>query len=408
MPAEPAGKLPLRSLLLILVIVFINFAGFSLIIPLLPFYGRELAASPVEVTMLFAAYSFGGIFGEIFWGRSSDRFGRKRILILTTACAAVSYVAFAFATTFWLALAIRIVTGFFSGTIGVCQSYIADVTTPQERARSIGYLGAALNLGFVIGPALGGLLASPERGLRGFFLPILTSAAIAGVAALWSLFVLKESHAPGHARPLPKWGDAFQFVVSHPLLARLFAIAFIGIGAFASMEAVFGLWTAANFGWTTHEVGLTFISVGATGFLVQILLVGRATRRFGEARVIAAGLAVLAASMLLQPIVREPIAAVVLMSTLMGGHSIAFPSAGALISRSTPGDVQGSVNGLLMASNALARIAMPPLLGLAYSAGGPDWPYYVCAGLVGLAFVFGTQVIAIRDGELRAQKAARI
>jgi MFS transporter, DHA1 family, tetracycline resistance protein len=245
MPAETAaGKLPLGSLLLILVIVFINFAGFSLIIPLLPFYGRELGASAVEVTMLFAAYSFGGIFGEIFWGRSSDRLGRKRILILTTACAAVSYVAFAFAATFWLALGIRIVTGFFSGTIGVCQSYIADVTTPQERARSIGYLGAALNLGFVIGPALGGLLAAPERGLRGFFLPILTSAAIAGVAALWSLFVLKESHAPGRARPLPRWGDALHFVASHSLLVRLFAIAFIGIGAFASMEAVFGLWTA--------------------------------------------------------------------------------------------------------------------------------------------------------------------
>jgi MFS transporter, DHA1 family, tetracycline resistance protein len=155
-------------------------------------------------------------------------------------------------------------------------------------------------------------------------------------------------------------------------------------------------------------VGLTFIAVGATGFMVQILLVGRATRRFGEARVIAGGLAVLALSMLLQPIIREPIAAVVLMSTLMGGHSIAFPSAGALISRSTPPDVQGSVNGLLMASNALARIAMPPLLGLAYSAGGPDWPYYVCTGLVGLAFLFGTQVISIRDGELRAQKAAQI
>jgi hypothetical protein len=132
------------------------------------------------------------------------------------------------------------------------------------------------------------------------------------------VFVLKESHAPGRARPLPKWGDAFQFVVSRSLLARLFAIAFIGIGAFASMEAVFGLWTAANFGWTTHEVGLTFISVGATGFL---------------------------------------------------------------------------------------RIVMPPLLGLAYSAGGPDWPYYVCTGLVGLAFMFGTQVIAIRDGELRAKAA---
>jgi MFS transporter, DHA1 family, tetracycline resistance protein len=406
MTADSGQGLPLGSLLLVLVIVFINFAGFSLIIPLLPFYGHELGASPVQVTLLFVAYSFGGIFGEIVWGRASDRRGRKRILTLTTAAAALSYIAFAFTTTLALALAIRVLTGFFSGTIGVCQSYIADVTKPQERARSIGYLGAALNLGFVIGPALGGLLAAPEQGLAGFRLPILTSAVIAGVASLWSFFVLKESHAPGMARPLPKWGEALRFVAHHALLTRLFVIAFIGIGAFASMEAVFGLWTQRNFGWTTHEVGLTFIAVGATGFLVQVFLVGRATKRFGEARVIVSGLVVLLASMLLQPIIREPLGAVILMSTLMGGHSIAFPSAGALISRSTPADVQGSVNGLLMACNALARIVLPPTLGYIYSAAGPDWPYYVCASLAMLALGVGIQVVALRDRETRAQVSA--
>lgn len=380
MPAESAAsEMPLGALLLILVIVFINFAGFSLIIPLLPFYGRELGASAVQVTMLFAAHSFGAIFGEIWWGRSSDRHGRRRILIITTAMAALSYVAFAFATTFWLALAIRVVSGFFSGTIGVCQSYIADVTRPEQRARSIGLLGAALNLGFAVGPAIGGLLASPEQGLAGFRLPILISAAIAGAAAIWSVFVLVETHAPGPARALPRWGEAFHFVGTHPMLIRLFAIAFIGIGAFASMEAVFGLWTALNFGWSTHQVGLTFIAVGASGFVAQLLLIGRATKRFGEARVIVAGLTVLALSMLLQPILRDPIIAVVLMSGLMVGHSIAFPSAGALISRSTSADAQGSVNGLLMATNALGRIVAPPVFGLIYLAAGPDWPYYVGA-----------------------------
>jgi DHA1 family tetracycline resistance protein-like MFS transporter len=394
----PAEARPSRaSILLILVIVFINFAGFSLIIPLLPFYGQELGASPVQVTMLFAAYSFGGIFGEIWWGRSSDRHGRKRILMLTTACAALTYVAFAFVADYWLALAIRVATGFFSGTVGVCQSYIADVTKPEERARSIGLLGAALNLGFAIGPALGGLLADPAMGLAGFRLPILVSAAIAGLAAVWSAFVLVETHAPGAARPLPNWGQALAIVGNHPLLLRLFAIAPIGIGAFASMEAVFGLWTEHNFDWTTHEVGLTFIAVGATGFLVQILLIGRATARFGEARVIVGGLAVLAASMLLQPILRDPMAAVVLMAMLMGGHSIAFPTTGALISRSIDADIQGSINGLLMASNALARIVAPPLFGFVYAALSPDAPWYLGALAIGVAALVALQVVRIRD-----------
>jgi MFS family permease len=403
MPAE--ARAHRASVLLILVIVFINFAGFSLIIPLLPFYGQELDASPVQVTMLFAAYSFGGIFGEIFWGRSSDRRGRKRILLLATACTALTYVAFAFVADYWLALAIRVLTGFFSGTVGVCQSYIADITKPEERARSIGLLGAALNLGFAIGPALGGLLADPAAGLAGFRLPILISAAIAALAALWSGFVLVETHTPGAARPLPNWGQALGFVGSHPLLIRLFAIAAIGIGAFASMEAVFGLWTEHNFAWTTHEVGLTFIAVGATGFAVQILLIGRATRRFGEARVIVGGLAVLAASMLLQPVLRDPVAAVVLMATLMGGHSIAFPTTGALISRSIGAEIQGSINGLLMASNALARIVAPPVFGFVYSAAGPDAPWYLGALAIGAGALIALRVVRIRDAQLEPAAA---
>jgi MFS family permease len=333
----------------------------------------------------------------MWWGRVSDRHGRRKILIIGTAATALSYVAFAFATTLWVSLVLRILTGFFSGTIGVCQSYIADVTKPEQRARSIGFLGAAINLGFAVGPAAGGLLASPEQGLPGFRLPILISAAVAALAALWSTFVLVESHPPGPARALPKWSEAIQFVAGNPLVFRLFLIAFAGIGAFASMEAVFGLWTQHNFGWSTDQVGSTFIAVGLTGFLVQILLIGRATLRFGEARVIVGGLFVLATSMLLQPLLRAPLASVVLMSTLMAGHSIAFPSSGALISRSTGPQIQGSVNGLLMASNALARILMPPVFGFIYSGIGPDWPYYVCACLIGLLIFVGLQVVTLRD-----------
>lgn len=401
----PVEAPPRARLALILVIVFVNFAGFSLIIPLLPFYGQDLHAGPVAVTLLFAAYSFGGIFGEIWWGRTSDRLGRRPVLIGATAATALSYVAFAFVPNLALALVVRVATGFFSGTVGVCQSYIADVTPPEDRARSIGLLGAALNLGFAVGPAIGGLLASPQLGLAGFHLPILASAVVAAGASVWSMAVLVESHPPSAARALPHWGQAMRLVGGHPLLARLFAIAFIGIGAFASMEAVFGLWTAHNFGWSAHDVGLTFIAVGLTGFAVQIVLIGRATRRFGEARVIVGGLCVLALAMVLQPVLRDPIAAVVLMSALMAGHSIAFPSAGALISRSIGGEVQGSINGLLMASNALGRIAVPPLFGAIYTLAGPDWPYFAGTALACVAIAIALQVVRLRD---RAPGEARV
>lgn len=386
------------ALLVLLVTVFINIAGFSLILPLLPFYGKALSASPAAVALLFSAYSFGNIFGEIYWGRLSDKIGRKRVMIGTMCCAALSYVAFAFASSLAIALMIRIVSGFFSGTMGVAQGYIADITPPEKRAQNMGYFGAAFNLGFAFGPAIGGLLAIQNAGLAGFRPPIFAAGALAATAALWSIFALKETRdLGGPVRAQPDFGAAFRFVGSDGLLTRLFLIAFFGIAAFASMEAVFGLWTERQFGWTAREVGLTFIAVGSAGMLVQIFLLGPLVRRFGEARVIIGALCLLATAMLLQPVLRHPVAAVALMSALMVGHSLAFPNAGALVSRSTPPETQGSVMGLLMASNALGRIIAPPIFGLVYASVSPDAPYVLGALMIAGAVIIAFQVKRMRD-----------
>jgi MFS transporter, DHA1 family, tetracycline resistance protein len=386
------------ALLVLLVTVFINIAGFSLILPLLPFYGKELSASPTAVALLFSAYSFGSVFGEIYWGRLSDRIGRKRVMIGTMACAALSYAAFAFAPTLAIALVIRIVSGFFSGTMGVAQGYIADITPPEKRAQNMGYFGAAFNLGFALGPAIGGLLAIENAGLAGFRPPIFAAGALAATAALWSAFALKETRdLGGPVRAQPDFGAAFRFVGNDGLLTRLFMIAFFGIAAFASMEAIFGLWTEHQFGWTAREVGLTFIAVGSAAMLVQIFLLGPLVKRFGEVGVIIGALCLLATAMLLQPVLRNPVAAVVLMSALMVGHSLAFPNAGALVSRSTPSETQGSVMGLLMASNALGRIIAPPIFGLVYASISPDAPYVMGALMIAGAVVIAFQVKRIKD-----------
>jgi MFS transporter, DHA1 family, tetracycline resistance protein len=384
---------------LLLVMVFLNIAGFSLILPLLPFYGKAFEASPFAVACLFAAYSFGSVFGEIYWGRRSDTIGRKPVLIITTACAALSYVAFAFAPTLAAALLIRIISGFFSGTFGVVQGVIADITPPQERAKNMGYFGAAFNLGFATGPAIGGLLADTSLGLAGFHLPIFAAAALAAGASLWALLALPETRpADTKARPAPSYSEALRFVRSDGLLTRLFLIAFCGIAAFASMEAVFGLWTQANFGWTAHEVGLTFLAVGGAGLLVQAFLIGPLVARFGEARIIVGGLTVLVAAMLLQPLIRLPVASVILMAALMVGHSLAFPNAGALVSRSTPASSQGSVMGLNMASNALSRIVAPPFFGWLFTVSA-DLPYYICALMIGAMLPVAWGVVRIRESQ---------
>jgi MFS family permease len=317
------------------------------------------------------------------------------VLVATTTGAAITYIAFAYAPGLWPAIAIRVVNGFFGGTLSVAQGFIADSSPPEKRAKAMGLFGASFSLGFAFGPVLGGLLAGKGTTLADFHAPILAAAGLSAITAVWSLLVLRDARAPlGKAAPLPRYGEAVRYVTSHPMLLRLFVISFFGIAAFASMEAVYGLWSEANFGWTAKDLGLAFIAIGAGGLVIQLFFLHPLVVRFGEGRVIAGGLAVLAASMLLQPILRHPYLAVLLMGTLMSGHSLAFPTSGALTSRTVPPERQGSVMGLLMASNAFSRIVAPPTFGLIYEA-GHDAPWYAGAAMIALVVPVAWQVVAL-------------
>ena len=324
--------------------------------------------------------------------------GRRRVRVVTTFLAALSYIAFAFAPTLWAAVAIRVVSGFFSGTLSVCTGFIADVSPPERRAKTMGYFGAAFSLGFALGPVLGGLFAGEEAVAASFRVPIFIAGGLSLLASLWCLAVLRDAVPPrGKGARLPRYGEAVAFVGSQPLLMRLFVISFSGIALFASMEAIYGLWSEANFGWSAHDLGFAFLAIGGGGLIAQLFLIGPLVARYGEARVIVLGLALLALSMLLQPVIGLPISGVLLMGLLMTGHSLAFPSAGALLSRNVPPDRQGGTMGLLMASNAVGRIVAPPLFGLIYEHAGHDAPWYAGAALIGLVLLVAIQAVRLRD-----------
>jgi len=383
-----------RDLALLLVVVFINIAGFSLVLPLLPFYGQAFGADSLGVASLFAAYSLGNLVGEPYWGRLSDRIGRRRVLIVSTACAAIGYIAFAFAPNLASALVLRIISGFFGGTLSVALGNIADLTPPTQRARNMGYFGAAFNLGFVLGPAVGGLLAIPELGAVGYRLPLFAAGAMAGTASLWALWFLREP--PRSARtatgPLPSRMETLRFAFGHGLIGRLLAIGFVAVLTFASMEAVFGLWTSLRFGWGPREVGLAFIAVGLAGGITQALLIGPLARRHGEARVLTAGVLVLLTSTALMPFSKTPALSVALMALLMTGHSLTFPNLGALISRATPAENQGAVMGLQGSVQAFGRISGPPVLGWTFGAIAPIAPFLLAASLVACAAIMAVGV----------------
>jgi len=180
MTAEPdastGGRSSAAALYTLLSVMFINMMGFGVIVPFLPFYAASFHAAPWQIALVFSAYSVGSFFGEPFWGRLSDRIGRKPILVSTVAANCLCYGALAFAPNIWWAIVIRVLGGMAAGNGSVVQGYIADVTPVELRAGRMAKLGAAYNLGFILGPFIGGMLARPSEGPAGYHLPLLTSS----------------------------------------------------------------------------------------------------------------------------------------------------------------------------------------------------------------------------------------
>ncbi len=385
-PAPAAVKTPdasPRALYVLLLVVFINLVGFGLVIPLLPFYAKSLNASPWQVTALFSAYSLGQFLAEPFWGRLSDRIGRRPVLIVTILANTLSYVALAFAPTIGVAFLVRLASGFGGGNISTIQGYMADVTPPEKRAGRMGLLGSAFGMGFVVGPTLGGLLPGlahlfghSDTGRLAFQIPLLTAAALAAIASLGVFLFVVESRAPSHKdAPVIRRRDHLAAAAAHPVLSRVLLVTLVSTAAFAGMESVFGLWTQARFDWGPRQVGLCFAVIGVIASVGQGLITGRLARRFGEAKVLTTGLAIIALSLALTPFVPTSAFVPLAVGCTAFGQSLVFPCVAALISRATPPDKQGAMLGLNMAAGSLARMTGPmiagPLFGLAI--GGPYW-----------------------------------
>ena len=403
-------------------VVFINLVGFGLVVPLLPFFALSLDASAWQITLMFSAYSLGQFFAEPFWGRLSDRIGRKPVLLVTLAANAVGYLALAFVPNIWLAIAVRLFTGLGAGNISTVQGYIADVTPPEQRAGRMGMIGAAFGLGFIVGPGMGGLLTQPQLGRLGYQLPIFVAAALAALAAVGVVVFLRESRAKADpAAPRPRFLAGLHDARVNPVVSRVLLVTLVYMLGFSAMESVFGLWAETRYAWDAREVGLSFMVVGIVSALNQGFFAGRLARRFGEARVLAAGMLLVGASLVAQVV--APTAWVPAVSLDLGlwtlpvlqgwiiplvmalgacGMSLAMPNISALISRSTPPDQQGAMLGLNMASGSVARIFGPVIAGALYSILGHDWPF-----LVGAALTVPAAVMAINAGRaFRTRQAA--
>ena len=382
-----------RALIILLAVIFLMIAGFGLVIPLLPFFAKAYGAPAWQVTLLFSAFSFGQFLSEPFWGRLSDRIGRRPVLIITIAMVGLSYAALAFAPNILAAFMIRFLTGIFAGNISTLQGALADITPPERRAGRMGVLGAAFSAGFTTGPAIGGLLAQPSRGALGFQLPLLVAAGFALASALAVVLFVRESRPP-NAQPMKQVHAAgLREGFGHPIISRVVIISFIVVVGFAGIEATYGLWTEKRFGWGPRQIGLAFMVIGLLGAVCQGWLCGRLARQYGEARTLAYGLGFMGLGLCTQGLSPNWPVAMLGFALVCIGQSICFPNVSALISRAAPPDRQGEMLGLNMSGMALARIGGPVLAGQLFSLVAAGAPFAFSALMILPALWFAGQVV---------------
>ena len=273
-----------RPLLIIFLTIFVNLVGFGIIIPLLPFYATTFGASPLVVGLLFASFSLAQLFASPVLGAWSDRWGRRPILIFSLIGTVVSFVMLAVAHSLAMLFAARIVDGLSGGNITTARAYIGDIATEENRAKSFGMLGAAFGLGFIIGPALGGLFAHIS-----YTAPIWAAAAITVVATFLAWFWLPETVHRVNAVSGSPW-QALRDLSGRPNLRRLLAIDFLYWSSFGVYQTTFALFGAHRFGFDATHTGYLLAAFGFLGVIVQVVLVGPIVKRLGEKHTLMVGL----------------------------------------------------------------------------------------------------------------------
>lgn len=341
--------------------VFIDLMGFGLVIPILPTYAHQLNASDFMIGLLIASYSIMQFLFTPFWGRLSDRIGRRPVLLISLAASFAGYLIWGFSTSLIWLFASRIVAGFGNANIAVAQAYIADITTKENRARGMGMVGAAFGLGFVLGPALGCLLVQNGLGFVGF-----VAAGFSLVDLILTFFLLPEPKERGTFGN-DRFGLGIDFYIKNVTSAKLrvsFLIFFISTFAFANMEATLVLLTSKLYNWGPKENGLLFVYIGILIVIVQGGMIRQLTKKYSEKKLITVGSFLVAAGLFLTPVTNSWMVLALAMTLLSIGSGINNPCNQSIISKLAPEETVGGVLGLGQSVSTLGRI-FGPIVGCA-------------------------------------------
>ncbi len=368
------------SLAILFLIVFVDLLGFGMVIPVMPLYAEKLGASEAATGWLSTGYSLMQFVFAPVWGRLSDRVGRRPMLLLSIAMTAVAFALYGAAWSFPVLLASRLFAGAATANIAIAQAYVADVTPPDERAKGMGIIGAAFGLGFVLGPAIGGLLTQHAMSTRGF-----AAAGLAAVNGLAAYAVLGE---PEHRTPAARRGRVAALVeeLGRPGVRRLLLVYFLTVGAFSAMEATYAFLAQDLFGLSERDVAWVFAYVGILVVAVQGGLVGPLARRLGEKPLLVAGIALQGGALAALPFAAGTGGLLLATAPLAVGSGLASPAMTALLSRASREEDQGGTLGIGQSAAAFGRI-VGPLSGTYAFHASAAYPYVGGAAVMAAAGV---------------------
>lgn len=371
-------------LAIIFVTVFVDLLGFGIIIPLLPFYAESYGATGLHVGLLATVFSAMQFVFAPIWGRWSDRIGRRPIIIAGLVGSCLSYVVLALADSLLLIFFARVVGGIAGANIPVAQAYIADVTTPDNRARGMGLVGAAFGLGFVFGPAIGGTLSrfGPD-------VPMWTAAALCLANAVAAWLLLPESLSQAISSRETPVGRLEQWRRSsrNRQLVLLLALYFIITAAFSGFESTFALFSEQRFGYTAVTIGYIFAFIGVILAVVQGLLVGRLVKVVRERHLLPVAIFCIACGIALVAAAGTVSVLLLALGMLAFGMGLNSPVLSSMVSRASGANEQGSVLGLAQSLASLGRVAGPAWGGFLFDRAGATFPHISSAMVMAVALV---------------------
>jgi DHA1 family tetracycline resistance protein-like MFS transporter len=371
----------LPRLAALFVFCVIDTLGFGILIPLVPYMADRFGAAPQFITPLLGSYSLCQLLAAPWWGRLSDRYGRRPVLMSSLCGACLSYLLLAGAHNIWWLLASRMLAGCMAGNIAAAFAYASDVSAPEKRAATLGLVGAAIGIGFTLGPPLGGLLAGKDPHTANFTVPALVSVCTSLSAIMLVRWVLPESHGAAQRRA-PADGPrsrSWRLLHERPALALLAASTLVVTYSQSILESIFAIWALHRYGFGPRTVGLLLFAIALPALLMQGGVVRLLAPRVGEARLASAGALLYVAGLVTlgcAAVFPGTVIGLLLCGIGLGAYN---PSAAALASRQSGPHERGAVLGTYAASASLARVLGPFTSGFLYVAFGPSAPFLVGA-----------------------------